>query len=123
MEYLIIMKAGRVIAGIKIRVAKLEDTDSIASVLYESFAEIESIYTAEAFAATTLTSEQLRARWNEVPVWVVALNSDVVGTIAFYDGKETTQFKFKPTFSQKKLGVRCLMKCGFERPSSIALFV
>jgi GNAT superfamily N-acetyltransferase len=67
---------------IKIRVANLEDIESIASVLYESFAEFESIYTPEAFAATTPTSEQLRARWNEGPVWVVVSNSDVVGTIS-----------------------------------------
>jgi ribosomal protein S18 acetylase RimI-like enzyme len=76
------IKADRVIPKIKIRIAKLEDIESIASVLYESFAEFESIYTPEAFAATTPTSKQLRARWNEGPVWVVISNSDVVGTIS-----------------------------------------
>lgn len=81
------MKADRVIPSIKIRAAKLEDTESIASVLYESFAEFESIYTPEDFAATAPASEQIRARWTEGPVWVVVS--------AFYNGKETDQVRFK----------------------------
>ena len=38
------------------------------------------MYTLEAFVATTPTSEQIRARWNDGPVWVVLSNTDVVGT-------------------------------------------
>ena len=81
-ECLIAMKADRVIPNIKIRAAKLEDTEAIASVLDQSFAEFESMYTPEAFAATTPSSEQIRARWSEGPVWVVVSHSDVVGTIS-----------------------------------------
>jgi N-acetylglutamate synthase-like GNAT family acetyltransferase len=76
------MKSDRVIPRIKIRVAKLEDIESIASVLYESFAEFEPVYTPEAFAATTPTSERLRVRWNEGPVWLAVSNNNAVGTIS-----------------------------------------
>lgn len=82
MECLISMKADRVIPSIKVRAAKLEDTESIASVLNESFAEFESLYTPEAFAATTPTSDEICARWSEGPIWVVFSHSDVVGTIS-----------------------------------------
>jgi len=76
------MRANRVNPSLKIRVAVPADIKSIASVLSESFAEFKSAYTAEAFAATTPTAEQIRARWSEGPIWIAVSNSAVIGTVA-----------------------------------------
>ena len=76
------MKSDRVSPSIQIRVAVPEDAESIASVLSESFAEFEPAYTPEAFAATTPTLDQLRARWSEGPVWVAVSQSAIVGTVS-----------------------------------------
>lgn len=81
-ECLVAMKADQVIPNIQIRAAAQEDIESIASVLYESFAEFEPAYTPEAFVATTPTNDQIRARWSEGPVWVAVSNSTVVGTVS-----------------------------------------
>ncbi len=76
------MKADRVNPGVQIRAATWEDTESIASVLYQSFAEFEPAYTPEAYAATTPTGDQIRARWNEGPVWVAVSNNAIAGTVS-----------------------------------------
>lgn len=62
--------------------ASLADADSIASVLSESFAEYQPLYTPEGYAATTPSAEQIRARWDEGPVWVAVRAGCVVGTVS-----------------------------------------
>jgi ribosomal protein S18 acetylase RimI-like enzyme len=76
------MKADVLISGTRIKTATLEDVEAIASVLCASFAEFESLYTPAAFAATTPTSNQIRERWREGPVWVAVQNEEIVGTVA-----------------------------------------
>lgn len=65
-----------------IRVALLKDVEAIACILQSSFAEFEPLYTPAAFASTTPTAQQIRARWNEGPVWVALQDEDVVATVA-----------------------------------------
>ena len=72
----------RVTDQAEIRFATIEESDVISSVLLEAFAEYEPLYTAEAFAATTPTAEQIRNRWDEGPVWVAQFAGQIVGTIA-----------------------------------------
>ena len=67
---------------VEIRRAEPDDTDSIASVLYEAFREYKPQYTQEAFAATAPTGEQIGARFSEGPVWIATQNGIAVGTIA-----------------------------------------
>lgn len=67
---------------VEIRRAGAEDAASIASVLYESFLEYESSYTAEAFAATVSSPEQVRERLNEGPVWIALKDGRVTGTVS-----------------------------------------
>jgi GNAT superfamily N-acetyltransferase len=64
------------------RLASIDEAAAIAAVLREAFAEYEPLYTAAAFAVTTPTTDRIRARWNEGPVWVVSHEGQVVGTIA-----------------------------------------
>lgn len=68
--------------GIEVRIAAPDDVASIASVLHDAFAAYESLYTSEAFAATTPTPEQILARLNEGPVWVAVQNDAIVGTVS-----------------------------------------
>ena len=68
--------------AVLIRRATLADAPSLASVLRDSFLEYKLLYTPEAFAATTPTSEQMKVRLNEGPVWAAVYNGDIVGTVA-----------------------------------------
>jgi GNAT superfamily N-acetyltransferase len=68
--------------GTQIRLAELDEASLIASILHDAFAEYEPAYTPEGLAATTPTSDQIRARWHEGPVWVALLDGTVVGTVA-----------------------------------------
>ena len=67
---------------IRIRLAETGDPPAIASLLLESFAEYESLYTPEGFAATAITSEQIVARMIEAPVWVAVRGEEIVGTVS-----------------------------------------
>ncbi|CAN5665178.1 hypothetical protein BH18ACI4_BH18ACI4_06800 [soil metagenome] len=60
--------------------ALADDASAVASVLLESFVEYKSSYTNEGFNATTPTSDQLRNRMTEGPVWVALHNGAIVGT-------------------------------------------
>ena len=76
------MKATPVDSVIQIRRARLEEVETIALVLHASFIEFKAFYTSAAFAATTPTSNQIRERWSEGPVWIAIQNGDIVGTVA-----------------------------------------
>lgn len=65
---------------VRIRIAAPTDASEIASVLLESFAEYESLYTPEGFAATTPSSGSVLKRMEEGPVWVALLDRSIVGT-------------------------------------------
>jgi N-acetylglutamate synthase-like GNAT family acetyltransferase len=66
----------------QIRRAKTEEASQIASLLHRSFAEYESSYTPEAFAATISTPDKIVERMKEGPVWVALQNEVVVGTVS-----------------------------------------
>ena len=59
-----------------------DEAAAVAALLRAAFAEFEPLYTPAAFAATTPTAEQLRARWAEGPVWVARLADRALGTAA-----------------------------------------
>ena len=50
--------------------------------LFESFAEYQSLYTPEGFLATAITAEQIAHRIAEGPVWVALLGKEIVGTVS-----------------------------------------
>jgi GNAT superfamily N-acetyltransferase len=50
--------------------------------LHSSFAEYESDYTPEAFAATISTPEQISERMDEGPVWIALQNGVIVATVS-----------------------------------------
>ena len=67
---------------VQIRVGIPGDTPSIASLLHDSFAEYEPLYTPEAFSATTPTSDQIERRFTEGPTWIVLYANSIVGTVS-----------------------------------------
>ena len=68
---------------IRIRLAETGDPPAIASLLFESFVEYESLYTPGGFAATAITGEQIIARMSEGPVWVAMREEEeIVGTVS-----------------------------------------
>lgn len=68
--------------SIKIRVAMPDEASQIATVLFDSFAEYEALYTPEGFAATTPTAEHIKSRFNEGTTWVAFDDEMMVGTVS-----------------------------------------
>ncbi len=66
----------------QIRIASPDESEKIASVIREAFAEFETLYTPEAFAATTPTAEMIRERFSEGAIWAALKDKKVVGTIS-----------------------------------------
>jgi GNAT superfamily N-acetyltransferase len=69
-------------SAIEIRLALIKNIDAIAFVLRQAFIAYKPYYPPAAFAVTTPTSDQIRERWEEGPVWVAVQNEIVVGTMA-----------------------------------------
>lgn len=68
--------------GLQVRAAAPQEAARIASVLAHSFAEFLSVYTPEAYAATTPNTRQVRQRMKEGPTWVATLSDGIVGTVS-----------------------------------------
>ena len=68
-------------AKIEIKPARPDHARAIASVLAESFAEYEPLYTAEAFAATTPNSDVIETRFAEGASWIAVFEGKIVGTV------------------------------------------
>lgn len=67
---------------VEIKTAVPGDARAIASVLAESFAEYEPLYTAEAFAATTPDEAVISERFGEGKTWIALLEEKIVGTVS-----------------------------------------
>ena len=94
-----------------IRRAKADDAWTIASVLYASFVEYESSYTAEAFAATTSTCEQVQHRMSEGPMWVALQGDNIVGTVSVVPKSEAVYIRgmaILPTARGQRIGTLLL---------------
>ncbi len=78
--------------NVEIRRAALEDVPAAVSVLLSAFAEYEPLYTPGGFAATTPTSAQIRARFDEGPIWIALLDGEAVGTVAAVLRDEATLY-------------------------------
>ena len=64
-----------------IRIATVDESRAIASVLEQAFKEYEPLYTEAAFAATTPTANEIERRWDESPVWLAVQSKRIVGTV------------------------------------------
>lgn len=67
---------------IEIKLARAEDSIVISRLLYESFREIQPVYTQRAFEATVVKREEVLARMIEGPVWLALYNDEIIGTVS-----------------------------------------
>lgn len=65
-----------------IKIASPEVSEAIAAVIREAFAEFETCYTPEAFAATVISAEKIRERFREGAIWTALKNEKMVGTVS-----------------------------------------
>jgi N-acetylglutamate synthase-like GNAT family acetyltransferase len=77
------------IAALTIRRAVADDAPAIVSLLYESFVEYRSFYTAGGFAATVISQAEVIERMHEGPLFVAEMNGTVVGTVAIVPKNES----------------------------------
>ena len=63
-----------------IRRAHAQDATEVASVLRLAFAEYESLYTKEGYAATTPNRLTILSRMREGPLWIAVHDKRIVGT-------------------------------------------
>ena len=73
---------------LEIKTAHPEDARANTSVFAESFAEHEPLYTAEAFAATTLNESVIKNRCHEGEMWIAVLEEKIVGTVSGVPGNQ-----------------------------------
>jgi len=69
-------------SSIEIRLAKSEDAAAIAVLLAQAFAEYQSLYTPDGYAATAITREEVVRRSEEGPVWVALGDELILGTVS-----------------------------------------
>ena len=99
---------------LKIRTARRDDVAIIAKILAATFAEYESLYTAEAFAAMTPGEEEIKKRFGESgEIWVAALDGEIVGTVSVVHRNETLYIRspaILPAARGLRIGKRLLRK-------------
>ena len=108
-----------------IRFAEPRESPAIASLLAESFAEYQPLYTLEGYAATVITSEQVADRIREGPVWVALWDEVVVGTVSVVPRKRSLYVRgmaVRPTARGQGIGESLLAEVekfavaeGFQR--------
>jgi ribosomal protein S18 acetylase RimI-like enzyme len=70
-------------SDVQIRFALPDESEAIAGVISEAFAPFKNLYTAGAFAATVISPEKIRQRFNDAgAVWAVLKNGKIVGTVS-----------------------------------------
>src|SRR5688500_11426161 len=70
-------------SDVRIRTALPGEAEEIARVLCEAFAPFENLYTPEAFAATVISPQKIRERFNEAgAIWAARQNGKIIGTVS-----------------------------------------
>jgi GNAT superfamily N-acetyltransferase/mannose-6-phosphate isomerase-like protein (cupin superfamily) len=108
-----------------IRRARASDAAKIAAVLRSSFREYQALYTEKALSATTPSSEQVRVRLQEGPIWIAEQNGIIIGTtsaVARADSLYVRGMAVKPAARGQRIGQLVLQEAekfavagGFRR--------
>jgi len=107
------MRPKRSQPGIEIRSAAPSEAEAIATVLYESIAEFRAFYTDEAFRATTPSSDGIRLRMDEGPVWIALDEGEIAGTVSAVPRGEALYVRgmaVLPSARGKGIGRRSMVK-------------
>ncbi len=118
---------------VDIRLATPEDTETIATLIYEAFAPFESEYTPGAFEYTTPNADAIRPRFNEGPIWIGEIGGEPVGTVSgMADGDRfyIRSMAIKPSVQRGGIGQKLLdtletyaREQGFEKLYLYTTFV
>src|SRR4051812_7256655 len=65
-----------------IKKATAEDAITISKVLLEAFLQFKQFYTDKAFAATTISENEVLKRMEEGNIWVALHKDTIIGTVA-----------------------------------------
>ncbi len=98
-------------SDVTLRLAQDDDAEAISSLLHESFAEFESLYNPESFAATAILSEQVSKRITEGRVWVAVFDKRIVGTVSVIPRGDTLYIRgmaVLPVARGQRIGERLL---------------
>lgn len=101
----------RKVSGLEIRLARPDDSETIATLIYEAFAPFESEYTPGAFEATTPNADAIRPRFDEGPIWIAELDGEAVGTVSGLPEGERFYIRsmaIKPTAQGHGIGQKLL---------------
>jgi N-acetylglutamate synthase-like GNAT family acetyltransferase len=96
---------------VDVRLAESTDASAIASLLAASFSEYQPLYTAEGYAATVITEEQIVERIGQGPVWVALSDEIVVGTVSVVAKGHSLYVRgmaVRPTARGQRIGERLL---------------
>ena len=116
-----------------IRLAVPDDSETVASLIYEAFSPFEPEYTAGAFEYTTPKADLIRPRFEEGPIWIASLDGDDVGTVSgMFDGERfyIRSMAIKPTAQRNGIGQKLVdafdsyaREKGFEKIFLYTTFV
>lgn len=98
-------------ADVAVRLATVDDSETVAALIYEAFAPFESEYTPEAFAYTTPNADEIRPRFEEGPIWIASLDGEDVGTVSGMADAGRFYFRsmaIKPTVQRGGIGQKLL---------------
>lgn len=118
---------------IVIRLAEPGDEETISSLIFEAFAPFRDEYTLDAFEYTAASTERVRERFAEGPMWIVYDGDEAVGTVSglaeegrFY----IRSMAVKPSAQGKRIGQTLLdvleefaRAAGFEKLYLYTTFV
>ena len=120
-------------SALTLRLATLDDSETVADLIHEAFSPFESEYTAGAFEYTTPKADAIRPRFEEGPIWIAEMNGEAVGTVSgLPDGDRfyIRSMAIKPTVQRGGIGQRLLDELekyarekGFEKLYLYTTFV
>ena len=115
------------------RLATLDDSETVADLIHEAFSPFESEYTAGAFEYTTPNADAIRPRFDEGPIWIAQMDSEAVGTVSGLPDDQRFYIRsmaVKPTVQRGGIGQRLLDELekyarekGFEKLYLYTTFV
>ena len=67
---------------LQIRLAVADESGEIAEVILQAFGPLEQDYTPESFAIVTPSADEVRARFEEGPMWVAVKGGEIVASVS-----------------------------------------